>query len=57
MLEKESNSLDKLQLDEKENKLIKDENPKMEDSSIGHQQKDENENEIFKEKSREKIIT
>ena len=58
-LEKENNNLDKLQQDEKENKLIKDENLNMENSNIGQQTKDEseNENETFKEKSREKIIT
>ena len=58
-LEKESNSIDKQQQDEKENKLIKDENFKIENSNIGQQSKDENETEteIFKEKSREKIIT
>ena len=58
-LEKESNSIDKQQQDEKENKLIKDENLKIENSNIGQQSKDENETEteIFKEKSREKIIT
>ena len=57
-LEKENNSLDKLQ-DKKENKLINDENLKIENSNIGQQSKDESETEteIFKEKSREKIIT
>ena len=55
--ERESNSLNKQQPDEKENTLIKDEKPKIENSITGQLQKDENESEIFKEKSREKIIT